>query len=149
MRDNRLPKERVMVREFHFPADYPAALFLWKNAGPGIHVRRSDEPEEIQKKLQRDPDLFLVAEIGGKLIGTVIGGFDGRRGLIYHLAVDPAIRQRGIGSLLMDEVERRLKAKGCLKCYLMVASDNENAIRFYQARQWEPMDAILTYTKEL
>jgi len=138
----------IRLREFRFPDDYPSARRLWDHAGPGIHVRRSDEPEEIQKKLERDPDLFLVAEDGKDLIGTVIGGFDGRRGLIYHLAVDGKYRQQGIGSLLMDEVERRLKAKGCIKCYLMVADDNENAIRFYEARGWEPMQAILTYAKE-
>ena len=146
--DIRLPKERVQVREFHFPEDYPSARFLWENAGSGIHVRRSDEPEEIQKKLQRDPDLFLVAEAEGKMIGTVIGGFDGRRGIVYHLAVDADFRQHGVGSLLMDEVERRLKAKGCLKCYLMVTAENETAMRFYEKRGWEPMDAIYTYSKE-
>ncbi len=156
MKDIRLPNpdplgpsEGVQVREFHYPEDYPAARFLWENAGSGIHLRRSDDPEQIQKKLQRDPDLFLVAEANGKLIGTVIGGFDGRRGLIYHLAVEASFRQHGVGSLLMDEVEQRLKAKGCLKCYLMVADDNEDAMRFYEARQWERMDTIYTYTKEL
>ena len=56
------------------------------------------------------------------MVGTVIGGFDGRRGLIYHLAVEPGFRKRGIGSLLMEEVERRLKGKGCLRCYLMVTA---------------------------
>jgi ribosomal protein S18 acetylase RimI-like enzyme len=137
-----------LLREFRFPEDYPAALALWQNAGPGIHVRRSDEPEEIRKKLQRDPDLFLVAETEGRMVGTVIGGFDGRRGLIYHLAVDPQLRERGIGGLLMDEVERRLKAKGCIRCYLMVAADNENAIRFYESRGWDQMDAIYTYAKD-
>jgi ribosomal protein S18 acetylase RimI-like enzyme len=90
-----------------------------------------------------------VAESHGRLIGTIIGGFDGRRGLIYHLAVDAAFRQHGLGSQLMDEVERRLKAKGCLKCYLMVTVDNDNAMRFYEARHWERMDAIYTYSKEL
>ena len=148
MPDILLPNERIQVREFHFPQDYPAARFLWENAGSGIHVRRSDEPEEIQKKLLRDPDLFLVAEINGRLVGTVIGGFDGRRGLIYHLAVEAAFRQC-IGSLLMDEVEQRLRVKGCLKCYLMVAADNQDAMRFYKARKWERMDTIYTYSKEL
>ena len=141
--------ERVHVREFQYPGDYPAARTLWENAGPGIHIRRSDEPEEIQKKLQRDPDLFLVAETRGRLIGTIIGGFDGRRGLIYHLAVDAAFRHQGVGSLLMDEVERRLKAIGCLKCYLMVTVDNDKAMRFYETRHWGRMDAIYTYSKEL
>ena len=146
--DIHLPKERIQVREFKFPEDYPSARFLWENAGSGIHIRRSDEPEEIQKKLRRDPDLFLVAEAEGKMIGTVIGGFDGRRGIVYHLAVDADFRQHGVGSLLMDEVERRLKAKGCLKCYLMVTAENEAAMRFYEKRGWEPMDAIYTYSKE-
>jgi ribosomal protein S18 acetylase RimI-like enzyme len=139
----------IRLREFRVPEDYPAVRLLWENAGPGINLRRSDEPEEIQKKLLRDPDLFLVAETNGKLIGTVIGGFDGRRGLIYHLAVEAAFRQHGIGGLLMDEVERRLKTKGCLKCYLLVTVDNEDAMHFYQARKWERMDTIYTYTKEL
>ena len=140
---------QVQLREFRFPQDYQAARVLWENAGSGIHVRRSDELDEILKKLQRDPDLFLVAETNGKLIGTVIGGFDGRRGLIYHLAVEATFRQHGIGSLLMDEVEQRLKAKGCLKCYLMVTVDNEDAMRFYEAREWERMDTVFTYTKIL
>ncbi len=137
------------MREFQYPEDYPAARFLWDNAGPGIHVRRSDEPAEIQKKLQRDPDLFLVAETQGRLIGTVIGGFDGRRGMIYHLAVEAEFRQQGIGSLLMDEVEKRLKEKGCLRCYLMVAEGNNDAMRYYEKRHWERMDTILTYGKDL
>ena len=139
----------VRLREFQFPQDYAGARLLWENAGSGIHIRRSDEPGEIQKKLQRDPDLFLVAEAGDMLIGTVIGGFDGRRGMIYHLAVEAAYRQQGIGGLLMDELERRLKAKGCLKCYLMVTVENDHAMRFYERRGWESMDTIRTYTKEL
>jgi ribosomal protein S18 acetylase RimI-like enzyme len=143
------PDPGIHLREFQYPADYTAARSLWENAGPGIHVRRSDEPEEIRKKLQRDPDLFLVAESGGRLIGTIIGGFDGRRGLIYHLAVQAEYRQLGLGSLLMDEVEKRLKDKGCIKCYLMVAEGNEAAMRFYEKRHWERMDTIYTYGKEL
>ena len=139
----------ITLREFRYPWDYLAVRTLWENAGSGIHVRRSDDPDEIQKKLLRDPDLFLVAEAGGRLIGTVIGGFDGRRGLIYHLAVEASFRQQGVGSLLMQEVECRLKARGCLKCYLMVAVDNDSAMHFYETRHWERMDTIYTYTKEL
>ena len=75
--------------------------------------RRSDTPAEIEKKLTRDPDLFLVAEHDNKIIGTVIGGFDGRRGLLYHLAVDGSFRGQGIGTLLLSEVESRLRLKGC------------------------------------
>ena len=67
----------------------------------------------------------------------MIGGFDGRRGLIYHLAVDQSYRQRGIGKLLMDEIERRLVAKGCLRCYLLVKDDAREVIDFYRAQGWD------------
>jgi len=137
------------IREFVYPNDYPAARALWAVAGPGIQVRRSDEPDEIRKKLARDPDLFLVAELDGKLVGTVIGGFDGRRGMIYHLAVDASIREKGIGAQLMDEVERRLKARGCVRCYLLVTTENESAMHFYEKRGWGRMTNVFTYGKDL
>lgn len=142
-------KPVFQIREFSYPEDYPAARNLWETAGPGIHVRLSDTPEEIEKKLARDPDLFLIAELDGKLVGTVIGGFDGRRGLIYHLAVDASCRERGIGRRLMDEVESRLKAKGCIKSYLLVTTENEHAMRFYEARGWSRMDSVFIYGKDL
>ena len=75
----------------------------------------SDTLNEIAKKVQRDPDLFLVAEVDNRLIGTVIGGYDGRRGMIYHLAVANEYRQQGIGEVLMEEVERRYGPREHLK----------------------------------
>jgi ribosomal protein S18 acetylase RimI-like enzyme len=104
---------------------------------------RSDTLAEIAKKVQRDPDLFLVAEVDGRLIGSVIGGFDGRRGMIYHLAVAVEYRQQGIGAALMDEVEARLKAKGCLKSYLLVVDGNEAAEQFYKKRGWQNMNVTI------
>jgi ribosomal protein S18 acetylase RimI-like enzyme len=136
-------------REFRFPSDYESVYQLWKGIEKGVHVGRSDTLDEIGKKIGRDPDLFLVAESDGAIIGSVIGGFDGRRGLIYHLAVSTAFRGIGIGSRLMDEVEARLRAKGCLKCYLLVTIDNPEAEGYYQQRGWQPMDSIHLYGKEL
>lgn len=138
----------LIIRNFIYPQDYPAVYALWGNAGPGIHLRRSDEPREIEKKLQRDPDLFLVAEQDDRIVGSVLGGFDGRRGMMYHLAVDPSHRQNGIGALLMDELERRLRQRGCIRYYLLVTQDNEAAIRFYQARGWQRLD-LFVYGKDL
>lgn len=137
-----------VLREFNYPTDYAPALALWSSAGPGVRVGRSDAPEEIVKKLHRDPDLFLVAEQAGELIGTVIGGFDGRRGVIYHLAVQPGARSQGVGQALMDAVEERLRGKGCLRCYLLVTLDNEPAMAFYEKRGWNRMQ-IITYGKDL
>jgi ribosomal protein S18 acetylase RimI-like enzyme len=145
--DSSLP-DHLVLREFQFPTDFSQVIKLWKDAGPGIHLRRSDEKGEIAKKLQRDPDLFLVADIDGLIIGSVLGGFDGRRGIVYHLAVDDLYRKKGIGSLLMKELESRMKQKGCIRSYLLVTLDNLDAIRFYETSGWEQMD-LLIYGKNL
>ncbi len=138
----------LTLRQFRFPEDYQAVYDLWARAGPGIHLRRSDEPEEIEKKLSRDPDLFIVAELGGRIVGAVLGGFDGRRGMMYHLAVEASLRGRGIGEALMSALEERLRAKGCLRYYLLVTTDNDEAIRFYERRGWERLELFI-YAKNL
>ena len=139
----------ISIREFHYPQDYPAVKDLWEGMEKGVHVGRSDAPEEIAKKISRDPDLFLVAEEDGRVIGSVLGGYDGRRGLLYHLAVAKDSRQHGLGSQLLDEVEARLRDKGCLKCYLMVTLDNPEVERYYEKRGWHLMDYVRPYGKEL
>jgi ribosomal protein S18 acetylase RimI-like enzyme len=139
----------VRIREFDISQDYEQVRNLWEGAGAGIQLRRSDNRDEILKKLQRDPDLFLVATSDEKIVGSVIGGFDGRRGLIYHLAVDQGYREQGIGSQLMDEAENRLRLKGCIKSYLLVTRENESAMRFYEKRGWQHMDSVLVYGKDL
>ncbi len=138
----------LVLREFRFPSDYPQVIDLWQNAGPGIHIRRSDEEQELAKKLQRDPELFLVAELDSRIIGAVLGGFDGRRGMVYHLAVDASFRNNGLGTLLMQELEKRMKAMGCIRSYLLVTRDNLDAIRFYENTGWQPMD-LLIFGKDL
>jgi ribosomal protein S18 acetylase RimI-like enzyme len=136
------------IREFRFPNDYAPTLKLWESIETGVKVGRSDTFEEIQKKIQRDPDLFLLAERDGEIVGTVIGGYDGRRGMIYHLAVHQNFRKKGVGDLLLSEVEKRLQAKGCVKCYLLVFADNTRAIRFYENRGWFEMAEDKIFAKE-
>ena len=139
----------VSIREFRYPADYQQVYQLWESIEKGVRVGRSDTRAEIEKKISRDPDLFLVAELDDTIIGSIIGGFDGRRGLIYHLAVAGEFRGHGIGSRLLDEVESRLRAKGCLKSYLLVTSDNEDAMQYYERRGWFHMDDTRLYGKNL
>lgn len=130
------------VRSFTWD-DWPQVLELWRTAGPGIHLGPSDTPDEIRRKWDHDPDLFLVAQAGHELVGAVMGGYDGRRGLVYHLAVAPRRRHAGIGRALMAEMERRLAAKGCLKSYLLVAPANAEAVAFYRRLGWQAMDMVL------
>ncbi len=139
----------IHIRQFQYPQDYQPVVDLWAAMEKGVRVGRSDAPEEIQKKLQRDPDLFLVAECDDRIVGTVIGGYDGRRGMVYHLAVDDAFRGQGVGSRLMEAVEDRLRAKGCLKSYLLVAEDNHDVDDFYKKQGWKHMESVHLFGKEL
>lgn len=143
-----IESEGFSIRTFCYPDDYEQVYALWQSAGPGIHAGRSDTPEEIEKKIRRDPDLFLVASLDGRIIGTVLGGFDGRRGMVYHLAVEADQREKGIGDRLMVELERRLKDKGCIRSYLLVTYDNLEAVRFYEKRGWTRME-LFTYGKDI
>ena len=133
----------MQIREFNVEGDYDIVRTLWREAGSGIQLSLSDEQEEIRKKLNRDPDLFLVAEEGKLIVGAVLGGFDGRRGMVYHLAVQPEYRERGIGRALMEELERRLRAKGCLKYYLLVTKDNQEALAYYRQMGCDEMELLV------
>ena len=139
---------KIEIRSIRYPEDYPAVYQLWASAGPGIQLRRSDQPEEIDKKMQRDPDLFLVAEVDDQIVGSVLGGFDGRRGIMYHLAVRKSHRGLGLGERLMLELENRLRAKGCVRYYLLVTKDNQEAIGFYEKRGWSRLE-LFAYGKDL
>jgi ribosomal protein S18 acetylase RimI-like enzyme len=140
---SRRKVDGVQLRTFSFDEDWQAVHALWARSGPGVQFSRSDESAEILKKLRRDPDLFLVAEQAGQVVGAVMGGYDGRRGLVYHLAIAPEVRRLGIGKALMDEVEARLREKGCLKSYLLVTKDNADVLAFYSELGWEVMDMYL------
>ena len=140
--------EEINIREFHYPNDYSKVIGIWEKIEKGVRVGTSDAPDEIEKKLQHDPELFLVAERNDILIGTIIGGFDGRRGFIYHLAVAAAYRGQGIGSRLMKEVEIRLRSKGCIRCHLLVNNDNLEARSFYENQGWNALDDT-PYAKDL
>lgn len=138
----------ALIRSIRIPQDFQQVVTLWQTAGPGIHIGRSDSLEEVAKKMERDPDLFLVAEVDQRIVGTVMGGFDGRRGMMYHLAVNEEFRCQGIGAALMSELEQRLIEKGCLRYYLLVTPDNLDSIHFYQKRGWERLE-LEVYSKNL
>ena len=119
----------VRIRPY-VPADYAKVRRLWKEAG--LHESPSDRREELERERRRDPDLFLVAERAGRLVGAVLGRFDGRRGWVNHLAVTESSRRLGIGRKLMADLEQRLRAKGCPKVNLQVEPTNEAACGFYE-----------------
>ena len=130
----------MRIRQFEMPGDYAVVRVLWQMSGPGVQLSPSDEPVELERKLKRDPDLSLVMEDEGQILGTVIGGYDGRRGLVYHLAVTPERRGEGIGKALMAAIEDRLRRKGCFKYYLMVRKESPKILDFYLSIGCEAME---------
>jgi ribosomal protein S18 acetylase RimI-like enzyme len=86
----------------------------------------------IRHKLAVQRELFFVARLDGRLVGTVMGGYDGDRGWVYTLAVGPDVWRRGIGTALMRHVERELAVRGCPKVNLQVLASNAATVAFYE-----------------
>jgi len=136
----------MKIREFKIQ-DYTIVRTLWQVAG--LILRPGDELEDVKLKLQRDPDLFLVAEQFDEIVGSVIGGWDGRRGWIYHLAVKPEHQRKGIGMGLVREVEKRLVAKGAKKVNAQVYKWNEQSYEFFRALGYESQPDLMMIGKQL
>jgi ribosomal protein S18 acetylase RimI-like enzyme len=119
----------VKVRRFSLD-DYHEVLSLWKRCG--LEISPGDSYDEIRVKVRRDPELFLVAMDGSRVVGTCLGAWDGRRGWIYHLGVLPSHQKRGVATILVEEVERRMKRKGVLKVSAIVYRWNTKSRRLFE-----------------
>ena len=128
--------------------DYPVVHALWERGD--LWIRPSDGPEATLLKLTRDPELFLVArDAAGCIVGTVMGGWDGRRAYVYHLAVSPAWRRQGVAGALMDELEERFRRLGALKAKMQILGDNAASRAFFSRRGYVPEEACEPWGKEL
>jgi ribosomal protein S18 acetylase RimI-like enzyme len=136
----------LALRQFAM-ADYGAVDDLWRRAG--LWMRPSDQPDRVALKLTRDPDLFLVAEAGTRIVGVAMGGWDGRRAYVYHLAVDPDWQRRGVASRLMDELEQRFRERGALKAKLQIVNGNDASTAFFSARGYNRESDCLPWGREL
>nr|WP_296066744.1 GNAT family N-acetyltransferase [uncultured Actinoplanes sp.] len=127
-----MPEE---IRAFQW-SDYDAVAAVWAAAAREVVPRA-----ELALKLQRDPQLFLVA--GTPAVGVVMGTYDGRRGWILRLAVHPSHRRRGLASRLVAELEKRFVAIGCPRVNLLVLPDNADGLAFWQALGYLPCPDVL------
>jgi len=142
--DNNNPQiQRIL------PSCIEALLDFWR-AVPGIESSSGDDIEALRLFLEKNPSSCLVIKEGRQIAGTVLGGFDGRRGYIYHLAVHPERQGRGWGRLLAEKVCRELKSLGAKKIHLFVLNENTNAIKFYEHNGWNKREDIqvMTYIPE-
>ena len=127
-----------------------AILDLWREAGSLPSV--SDSVEALKLNLEGDDDLLLVAEDNSRLVGTIMGGWDGWRGNIYRLAVIPEYRRRGIGRALVQEIERRLSSKGARRISICVAREEDAAVDFWDALKdfnYQRDPRIIRYVKSV
>ena len=96
----------------------------------------------IAAKMGEHPELFFVASGGGRVVGTVMAGYDGHRGWIYALAVSPDHRDQGLARALMKRAEDALAAMGCVKVNLQVRGGNEGVAAFYEKIGYAVEDRI-------
>lgn len=97
----------------------------------------NDPKRDIARKLLVQRDLFLVGKIDGKIVATVMAGYEGHRGWVNFLAVDSGFRKQGLGRTLMEEAERRLVEIGCPKVNLQIRNENEDTMAFYERLGFE------------
>lgn len=135
------------VREFKMD-DYDQVLRLLRQVRM-MQVGCRDSRDSIRKKLERDPDLFLVAENNGILLGVAMGSWDGHRGWVYLIEVDRACRGHGIGTRLAEEIERRIWEKGASEICLLVSRDELQAQDFFQSRGFTIAHDEINMTKHL
>ena len=130
-------------------SDYDSVYNLWLNT-PGLGVNDiNDSKAGIAKYLIRNPDTCFVAEKGDEIIGTILSGHDGRRGLIYHMAVKITERNQGIGESLLTHAINALKDEGIAKVYITIFKDNVVGNVFWEKQGFTIPDESLYRAKEI
>ncbi|MHA1115129.1 MAG: GNAT family N-acetyltransferase [Candidatus Heimdallarchaeaceae archaeon] len=126
----------------NFSMDYYDEVYeLWKKTG--LTVTKSDSREGVKIMLERNPDLFLIGIENDKLVSVVYGGFDGRRGFVHHLAVDPDFQRKGLGKMMMEELVKRFKRMNVEKIHLFIEKRNLGVIEFYKRLGWYLRDDLV------
>ena len=119
----------MQIRAF-LPQDEEGVISLWKRCDL---VRPWNDPhKDIQRKLKVRPDLFLVGVLDGQIIATVMAGYEGHRGWLNYLGVDPAYQRRGFARAIVEAAEKLLREAGCPKINLQVRTSNKDVIEFYR-----------------
>lgn len=131
------------------PSDYDSVFTLWHHT-TGMGLRHLDDSREgITKFLNRNPSTCFVAENDMGIFGVILSGYDGRRGYIYHMAVDDSYRKQGIGRLLLQHAEEALKNEGIHKVALVVFATNAIGNAFWEREGYVLRDDLCYRNKSL
>jgi putative acetyltransferase len=126
--------DETIVRSFRIE-DFDAVIALWRRT-EGVGLNESDTRRAITAFLRRNPRLSFVAEQGGRIIGAVLCGHDGRRGYLHHLAVSKRHRRRGIGRRLVNACLAKLRKAGIQKCNIFIFANNAAGMKFWAHTGW-------------
>ena len=137
--DMTVDPKTFKIRPFEI-SDEPEVIALWNACK--LVVPWNDPEKDILAKIKFQPDWFLVGVINGKIISTVMVGYEGHRGWINYLAVSPEFQRKGIGTRMMIEAEHLLKAVGCPKINLQIRTSNTDVILFYESLGYSPDDVV-------
>ncbi len=119
----------MLIRQYS--ADNENAIIeLWQRCG--LTRPWNDPRKDIARKLKVNPELFLVGFVNGKVAASAVAGYEGHRGWVNYLAVDPDFQRKGLGRQMMQNVEQALAQTGCPKVNIQVRTGNLNAIEFYK-----------------
>ncbi len=138
----------VLIRELR-EEDYDALVALWRVAGLPFKPQGRDTREAIARQLQKPTAAYLVAEIGGEVVGAVLGTHDGRKGWINRLAIAPEHRRRSLAARLVAETERRFAAQGVEIFACLVEDWNQDSLAVFEKLGYKPFRRITYFTKRL
>lgn len=130
----------------YLPEDEAAVISIWNRCG--LLRSWNDPKKDIQRKLSVRPDLFLVGTIDGKVVATVMVGYEGHRGWINYLGVCPDHQRQGLGREMMQAAEQRLRDCGAPKINLQVRTGNQQVIDFYKSIGFQ-LDDVVSMGKRL
>lgn len=120
--------------------DFEEVIIFWERCD--LLRSWNDSEMDIERKMNYDVSLFLVVEVNGDVVGTVMGGYDGYRGFVYYFGVYLEFRGRGIVNALFNRLEKKLIVRGCSKIQINVSEDNDMVFGMYERLGYEYVDVL-------
>ena len=131
----------MVFKIIKYSSEFQSAIVdLWKKCG--LVVPQNEPVQDIQSKTSFQPDLFFVALLNDKVIGSIMVGYEGHRGWINYLAVLPEHQRHGYGRRLVEKGIEELQTLGCVKVNLQVRKSNVSVIEFYRHLGFKEEDRI-------